>query len=102
MRSFPRPASAAALDRLVALFELGEAMAGELSAGEALDALGRAARLEAVLHARYATLAVSPAAPPPAPLSDTPRYLDAAAASAYLGVSKSTVLRLAKAGALRA
>lgn len=101
MRSSLKTVSAATLDRLAALFEQAEALAGELSAAEGLDAIGRAARLEAVLRARYAAL-TAPSTPLPQALPELPRYLDAAAAADYLGVSKSTVLRLAKAGLLRA
>lgn len=81
-------------DRLAALFQDLEVVAADLTAGKLLDAIGRTARLDAVLRARYAALEASVPAPAPAPLPDEPRYLDAVAAGAYLGVSRSTVLRL--------
>ena len=102
MRSFPRLASAAVLDRLAALFERAEAVSGELSPDGALDALGRAARLEALFRSRYAALASPAVVSSPTALPEGPRYLNAAAAGEYLGVSKSTMLRLAKAGTIRA
>jgi hypothetical protein len=49
--------------RLLSLLEEVETGAGELSAGEAIEALGRAVRVEAVLRCRYAALA-APSAPP--------------------------------------
>lgn len=86
-------------ERLSAAFEQAEAAATDerLSPGEVLEAIARTGRLEAVLRARY--LAVS-TPHTPAPISDAPRYLGAAQAASYLGVSRSTVWRLAKAGEL--
>jgi excisionase family DNA binding protein len=84
----------------LALFEQLEAGAGELSAGEVLEAVGRSARLEAMLRARYAALAASAAVPLPTPPAEANRYLGAAAAATYLGISKATVVRLVKAGTL--
>jgi excisionase family DNA binding protein len=98
MRSRLTAVPAGRAGQLMALFEQLEAGAGALSSGEVLDAIGRAGRLEALLRARYATLA----APAPALMAaqDGARYLDAAAAADYIGVSKSTVFRLARAGRL--
>lgn len=86
--------------RALDLFEALEASASGLGAVELLDALGQAARLKAVLVARYTALAASPVAPLPSASEGAARYLDAMAAAKYLGVSKSTVVRLAKAGTL--
>jgi len=86
------------VDRLLTLIEQVEGAAGELSAGELLEAIGKTARLDAVLRTRYAAL-VAPL-PAPALTPEAARYLTAAAAADYLGVSKSTVGRLSKAGTL--
>ncbi len=101
MRSRPTAVPPGRADGLLALLEQAEASADALTSGELLEAIGRTARLEAVLRARYAALAASAStSPAAAPLPEAPRYLDAATAAGYLGVSKSTVLRLAKAGVL--
>ncbi len=103
MRSSLRTVSAARTDRLTALFAEAEAVVGDLSAaGELLEAIARTARLDALLRARYGALESSAMAPPAtAPPKSPPRYLDASGAADYLGISRSTVQRLAKAGALR-
>lgn len=87
--------------RILALLDEVASAAAELSAGEALAAVERAARVEAILRGRYVALAAAAVAPhgpsdPQEPCS--PRFLDAGAAAAYIGVSKSTLLRRAKAG----
>ena len=82
--------------------ERAEALAEGLSAGDLLGAISRTARLDAVLRTRYGALEGRSAAPPPIVPPDGPRYLDATQAGQYLGVSKSTVVRLASAGKLRA
>jgi excisionase family DNA binding protein len=98
-RSFPRSVSAPP-GRLDDIFTRLEAVAGSLSAEELLDAIGRTARVDAVLRARHGALEAATTAAPSAPPADAPRYLDAVAAASYLGVSKSTVVRLAKGGSL--
>jgi excisionase family DNA binding protein len=72
----------------------------ELSADETLDAIGRTARLDAVLRARYAALLAPTPSEPTEADSETVRYLDAAQTASYLGISRSTVVRLTKAGTL--
>lgn len=89
--------SAGRIGRLAAILGEVEGLAGELSAAELLEGIGRCARLDATLRARLGALE-APAANPEAP--DGPRYLDAGAAAAYLSVSKSTVVRLVKVGKL--
>lgn len=82
------------------ILDRAESLASELPAGKILDAIGRTARLDAVLRARYSALL---APTPPVQAQSDPeaaRYLDAVRTAAYLGVSKSTVVRLTKAGAI--
>lgn len=98
MRSRSAAVSRARTDRLADLMAELEGLADGLTGAEVLDAIGRTGRLDAILRTRFLTLAA------PSPLTatapDSPRYLDAAQAAGYLGVSRSTVLRLAKAGTL--
>jgi excisionase family DNA binding protein len=61
------------------------------SSSEALDCIARAVRVQEVLRLRLAALSGQGAS---SPASEVPRYLDAAAAAAYLGVSRSTLRRL--------
>jgi excisionase family DNA binding protein len=92
------------LPRLVQALEEVEAEASGLSSAEALELLGRSSRLDAALRGRYLALTVQVQAAASAssgePATNGPRYLDPAEASAFLGVSKSTILRLEKAGRL--
>jgi excisionase family DNA binding protein len=98
MRSRLAAVSRGRTDRLADLIAEVEGMAEGLSVAEVLDVIGRTGRLDAILRARYSALATAP--PLTAADPDSPRYLDAAQAAGYLGVSRSTVLRLEKAGAL--
>jgi excisionase family DNA binding protein len=82
------------------LLERAECLAAGLSAGKILDAIGRTARLDAVLRARHAALLASTRPEPLQPAPEINRYLDAAKTARYLNVSRSTVARLTKAGAL--
>lgn len=101
MRSRLAAVPAGRTERLLTLLEQVEAMAGDLSAGELLDVIGRTSRLDTVLRTRYATL-TAPSGTVEIPTSqDARRFLDVAGAADYLSVSKSTILRLAKAGTLR-
>jgi excisionase family DNA binding protein len=85
-------------DRLAELMAEIEGMAAGLTGPEVLDLIGRTGRLAAILQAHYAVLSAAPS--PTAAGSDSPPYFDAAQAASYLGVSRSTVLRLEKAGKL--
>jgi excisionase family DNA binding protein len=96
MRSRLRSVPQGRVDRVAGLLAELAAIAPTLTVAEALDAIGRTAQLDAVLRSRLATLA---AAPPPAP-ADARRYLDTADAADYLGVSRSTVIRLQRSGAI--
>jgi excisionase family DNA binding protein len=78
------------------LLEELELRVHELSEQDLLEAIGRTARVDAILRARYTLLMPAPPSPPPT----IPRYLDAAEAAEYLGVSRSTVVRLAISGKL--
>lgn len=96
MRSHFRRLSTGGMARISTLLEEIELSVSDLAEQDLLDAIGRTARVSAILRARYAVL--SPGPPPPA--SNTPRYLDAAGAAEYLGLSRSTVVRLASSGKL--
>src|SRR5262245_44078800 len=96
VREASRPTVRALLEEAATL-----ASSAELSADDALEAPGHAARVEALLRARHAALAAVPAASGPAAVVlDGPGYLDAQEAANHLGVSRSTVLRLSRAGKL--
>ena len=84
------------MDRVAGLFAELAAIAPALTAAEALEAIGRTAQLDALLRSRLAALHSAP----PAASADARRYLDTAAAADYLGVSRSTVIRLRRSGAL--
>jgi excisionase family DNA binding protein len=83
---------------LLTLLAEAERSAADVAEDEVLVAIGRTAQLETILRARYSALVASPAHIPAAP--DAPRYLDADGAATYLGISRSTVVRLAQAGTL--
>jgi len=99
-RSYPKAVSTAAIGRLGALLEQAEIVAGAVPLEDLLEAVARTARLDVVLRARYGASQISAAAPPSAPAPSRPRYLDISATAEYMDVSKSTVLRLVKAGKL--
>lgn len=83
------------------LLDRAESMAAELPAAKILDAIGHTARLDAVLRARYfALLAPSPPVQTQPDPGEGARYLDTARTARYLGVSRSTVVRLTRAGTL--
>lgn len=85
---------------LSTLLDRAEALAGELPRGKVLDAIARTARLDALLRARYSTLLASSRPETVQPDPEVSRYLDTPKTARYLGVSRSTVVRLTKAGTL--
>jgi excisionase family DNA binding protein len=77
------------------LLDRAESLASELPAGKILDAIGRTARLDAVLRARLSAVR-TPGAAPAQPDPEAGRYMNVADAARYLAVSRSTILRLTK------
>lgn len=96
MRSCSRPDLRPCAERLAALFEVIEQESADATAEDLKVSIGLAASLGAVFQARYVA-AVSSAPASSALLS---RYLDPKAAAAFLGISRSTLLRLVKVKAL--
>jgi excisionase family DNA binding protein len=98
MRSGLRGLPGRGESRLLTLLAEAERSASDVAEDEVLPAIGRTVELETVLRARYAALVASPASIPAVP--EAPRYLDTDGAATYLGISRSTVVRLAQAGTL--
>jgi excisionase family DNA binding protein len=96
MRSCSSPDLRTKSERIGALFEQLERETTAATAEELNASIGRAASLSAVFHARYMAAVSQTAAAP-----SLPRYLDPKAAAAFLGISRSTLLRLARAETLR-